>query len=82
MFLNGKNDKFLEFSKSLSLTLNIQQFDYEYIATVQCTSEKGQMTKVEKVANSHNCNFMGVGVLYLCKNNLLKTLTKAIMFVK
>ena len=41
------------------------------------------MIKLEKVATMHNCNFMGGGVLlYLCKNNLQKTLIKANMFVK
>ena len=41
------------------------------------------MTKLENVAISHNFNFRGGGVfLYLCKNNLLKTLTNVIMFVE
>ena len=42
------------------------------------------MTKLENVAISHNFNFRGGGVffLYLCKKNLLKTLTKVIMFVE
>ena len=36
------------------------------------------MTKLEKVATMHNCNFMGGWCfLHLCKNNLQKTLTKA-----
>ena len=36
------------------------------------------MIKLEKVATSHNCNFMGgCCFLYLCKNNLQKTPTKA-----
>ena len=78
-----KNHKFLEFSKSQSKTSKIHQFDYEYISAVRCTGERGQMTKLEKVATMHNCNFMGVWCfLYLCKNNLQKTLTKANMFVK
>ena len=81
MFLT-KNHKFLEFSKSQSYTSKIQQFDYEYTSAVRCTNEWGIMTKLEKVA-SHNCNFMGGWCfLYLCKNNLQKTPTKAIMFVK
>ena len=41
------------------------------------------MTKLEKVAISHNFNFRGwLCFLYLCKNNLQKTLTKGILFVK
>ena len=82
MFLT-KNHKFLEFSKSQSYTSKIQQVDNEYISAVQFTSERGKMTKLKKVATSDNCNFMGGWwFLYLCKNNLQKTLTKAIMFVK
>ena len=78
MFLT-QNHKFLELSKSKSS--KIQQFDYEYVSAVRCTSERGQMTKLEKIATSRNCNFMGVGgFLYLCKNNLQKKLTKASMY--
>ena len=70
-------------SKSQSWTSKIHQFDYEYISAVRCTGERGQMTKLEKVATMQNCNFMGGWCfLYLCKNNLQKTLTKANMFVK
>ena len=82
MFLT-KNHKFLEFSRSQSKSSTIRQFDYEYISAVRCTGERGQMTKLEKVATRHNCNFMGGGCfLYLWKNNLQLTLTKANMFVK
>ena len=78
-----KDHKFLEFSKSQSLTSKIHQFDYEYISAVQCTGERGQMSKLEKVATMHNCNLLGVWCfLYRCKNNLRKRLTKAYMFVK
>ena len=56
MFLT-QNHKFLELSKSKSS--KIQQFDYEYVSAVRCTSERGQMTKLEKIATSRNCNFMG-----------------------
>ena len=31
-----------------------------YSSAVECTSERGLMTKLEKEATSHNCNFMGV----------------------
>ena len=82
MLLN-QSHKFLEFLKSQSKTSKIQQYAREYISAVRCTSERGQMTKLEKVATSHNCNFMGGWCfLYLCKNNLQKKLTKVIMFVK
>ena len=82
MFLT-KNHKFLEFLKILSYTSKIQQFGYEYISAVRCTHEKRQMAKLEKVAISHNFNFRGWWCfLYLCKIDLHKTLTKAIMFVK
>ena len=78
-----KNHKFLEFSKSQYWTSKIHQFDYEYISAVRCTGEREQMTKLEREATVHNCNFIGGRwFLYLCKNNLQKTLTKANMFVK
>ena len=41
------------------------------------------MTNLENVAISPNFNLRGGGdFLYLCKNNLLKTLIKVIMFVE
>ena len=82
MFLT-KNHIFLEFSESLSKTSKIQQFGYEYINAVLCIRGKRQMTKLEKVTISHNFNFRGWWwFLYLCKNNLLRTLRKVIMFVE
>ena len=63
MFLT-KNRKFLEFSKSLSYTSEMQHNDYENISAVQCTCERGQMTKFNKVATTHNCDFRGVGVFF------------------
>ena len=65
MFLT-KSHKFLEFSKSLSLTLKIQQFGYEYMYAVRCIREKRQMTKLEKVAISYNFNFRGWWCLFFC----------------
>ena len=74
-----KNHKFLEFSKRYSSSVMI----YEYINAVRCIHGKRQMTKLETVTISHNFNFWGWWwFLYLCKNNLLKTLTKVIMFFK
>ena len=36
------------------------------------------MTKLEKVATMHNCNFMGgLCFLYLCKNNLKEKANKS-----
>ena len=60
MFL-AKNHNFLEFSKSQSYTSKIQPFGYEYVSAVRCTSEREQMTNLEKVTNNHNCNFTGGG---------------------
>ena len=77
MFLT-KNHKFLEFSKSQSWALKIHQFHYEYISVVRCTGERGQMTKLEKVATRHNCNFMR-GVFVPLQEQYAE---KANMFVK
>ena len=78
-----KITNFWNFQKvSLRLQRYVHQFDYASISAMRCTGERGQMTKLEKVATMHNCNFMGGCFLYLCKNNLQKTLTKANMFVK
>ena len=80
MFLT-KFHKFLEFSKSQSSTSAIQQFDYEYVSAVRCTSKRGQMTKLEKVATSRNCNFMGGLVFFVLPQGQFakKPLTKAII---
>ena len=78
-FLN-KNHTLLEFSKCLSYSSKIKQIDYENMSAVLCASTND---KIDKVATSHNCKFYGRWCfLYLCENNLQKTLTKAIMFIK
>ena len=61
----------------------VQQFGSEYISAARCIRGKRIMAKLEKVAISHNFNFRGRWCfLYQCKNDLLKTLTKVIMFVE
>ena len=58
MFLT-KIRELLEFSKSLCQTSKIQHIDCESISTVLCTSERGQMTKLDKVATNKNFKFEG-----------------------
>ena len=58
------NHKFLEFLKSLSKTSKIQHIDYENISTVLCTSERGQMTKFNKIATNQNFKFEGWVVFF------------------
>ena len=47
----------LEFSKKSALDFKKQHFDYESISAIGCTSEGGQITKLDMVAISHNCKF-------------------------
>ena len=60
MFLT-QNREFLELLKSLSYISRIQNIDYENNFTVLCTSERGQMTKSDKVPINKNCKFEGGG---------------------
>ena len=36
---------------------------------MRCTSERGQITKLEKVATSHNCNFRGGGLVIFARKH-------------
>ena len=58
----NKNHKFLEFSKSQSQTSKIRHISYENISAVQCTNEREQKTKLDKVPISQIANFRGAGV--------------------
>ena len=55
-----KNREFLEFLKSLFKTSGIQNLDYENNFTVLCTSERGQMIKLNKKPTNKNFKFEGV----------------------
>ena len=51
---------FWNFQK-VCLRLQIQHFDDENISAVRCTSEWGQMTKLDKAATSHKMKILGGG---------------------
>ena len=55
-----KKNTFIRKFEELKVNIRkIQQFGNEYINAVRCIRGKRQMTKLEKVAISHNFNFRG-----------------------